>query len=439
MIKNEYKFLVVFIFGILLLFPSYYQNTWNAIPDEDFHGWRIAFDRSVIARLVKSRQDGIFSASGLLGLGDSGEKWAFGAESDAHQLNTYLNYGKFNEYLVYKSHPGFQGTTFSFLDLITSTSPATNLNIYHALIAFLSASMIAFLSAMIAIEFGWLSGIFILLFSAFAEWMILPSGSLYWNLWSFYVPFVTCLVMLARSMKTKKYEEGRIHWAIFIAILVKILYTGFELITTVLIMTTVPLVFHAIYNRWDLNTFANRIIKVGVVSLIATLAGLTILSVQIALNDGNFSSAYEYISQTLDRRATGNPENYTAEYADSMRVGVLVVIKQYLVARAFTVYLFKSSFSVVYWQIFLIFALFTFILLARHWSRLFSIPLRRDLALVITTWFSILAPLSWYIIFKPTSYIHTFIFPMAWQMPFTLLGFALCGYVITDLFKRNTT
>jgi hypothetical protein len=38
--------------------PSYYQNTWNAVSDEDFHGWRIAFDRSVIARLVQSRQAG---------------------------------------------------------------------------------------------------------------------------------------------------------------------------------------------------------------------------------------------------------------------------------------------------------------------------------------------------------------------------------------------
>ncbi len=436
--KIRYKFLFFFFFGILLLFPSYYENAWNAVPDEDFHGWRIAFDRSVIARLVQSRQDGIFSASGLLGLGDSGEKWAFGPESDAHQLNTYLNYGEFNEYLVYKSHPGFQGITLSFLDLITSTSPASNLNIYHALIALLSAGIVALFSAMIAIEFGWLSGIFILLFSAFAEWMILPSGSLYWNLWSFYVPFITCLFMLTRSKRISRYEDRRIHWAIFIAILIKILYTGFELITTVLIMTTVPLVFYAIYNRWDLKTFASRIIKVGVVSLIATLVGLTILSVQIALNDGNFSSAYEYISQTLDRRATGNPEDYTAEYADSMSVSVLVVIKQYLIARSFTVNFVKSSFSVAYGQIFLVFSLFTGIIIAKYRLKLFSITHNKELAIIVTTWYSILAPLSWYTIFKPTSYIHTFIFPMAWQMPFTLLGFALCGYVITDLFRQKT-
>lgn len=438
MINNRYKFLLLFIFGTLFLIPNYYQNTWKAVADEDYNGWRIAFDRSVIARLVKSRQDGVFSASGLLGLGDSGDKWAFGQEFDAHQLDTYINNKTFDSYFVYKSHSGFQGVSLSLLDVITSTSPADNLRIFHAIIAVSSALIIALFAAMVAAEFGLLSGMIVLIFSAFAEWMVLPAGSLYWNLWSFYVPFITCLFMLARSAKINKYESGKIHWAIFIATLIKILYTGFELITTVLVMTSVPFVFYAIHNRWSWNAFVSRIIKVGVVSLLATLTGLAILSLQIALNDGNLSNSFEYISETLERRATGNPENYKAEYADGMRVSVFVVIQQYLIARALKLDLFQSSFSIAYWQIFLVFALFTGVLLVKHRSRLFSITYNKEMALITTTWYSILAPLSWYIIFKPTSYIHTFIFPMAWQMPFTLLGFALCGYVITDLIKRKT-
>jgi hypothetical protein len=52
-------------------------------------------------------------------------------------------------------------------------------------------------------------------------------------------------------------------------------------------------------------------------------------------------------------------------------------------------------------------------------------------ALLVATWYSISAPLSWLIIFKPTSIIHDAIFPIIWQMPFTLLGFALCGSVLS--------
>jgi hypothetical protein len=61
-----------------------------------------------------------------------------------------------------------------------------------------------------------------------------------------------------------------------------------------------------------------------------------------------------------------------------------------------------------------------------------------SIALIIATWFSILAPLSWFVIFKAHSYIHTHMNYIVWQMPFTLLGFAVCGLVVkifcSDLF-----
>ena len=52
---------------------------------------------------------------------------------------------------------------------------------------------------------------------------------------------------------------------------------------------------------------------------------------------------------------------------------------------------------------------------------------QQDLALIWTTWFSILAPLSWYVIFKAHSYIHTHMSFLLWQMPFTFFGFAVFG------------
>jgi hypothetical protein len=58
-------------------------------------------------------------------------------------------------------------------------------------------------------------------------------------------------------------------------------------------------------------------------------------------------------------------------------------------------------------------------------------------ALMATTWFSLLSPLSWYIIFKSVSYYHTHMNYLPWHMPFTLFGFGLCGYVIETLFNRQ--
>ena len=61
-------------------------------------------------------------------------------------------------------------------------------------------------------------------------------------------------------------------------------------------------------------------------------------------------------------------------------------------------------------------------------------------ALIITTWFSILAPLSWFVLAKSHSYIHTDINIILWHLPFMIFGFALLGYVlkpgIQKLFAR---
>jgi hypothetical protein len=61
------------------------------------------------------------------------------------------------------------------------------------------------------------------------------------------------------------------------------------------------------------------------------------------------------------------------------------------------------------------------------------------LALVGATWFSILAPLSWFVIFKAHAYVHPHMDYIAWHMPFVLFGAAVLGLagkvVAADLWR----
>jgi hypothetical protein len=66
-------------------------------------------------------------------------------------------------------------------------------------------------------------------------------------------------------------------------------------------------------------------------------------------------------------------------------------------------------------------------------SRRDSLDRRRASALIVATWFSILSPLSWFIIFKAHSYVHPFLDPIVWQMPFVFYGFAVCGAVVDKI------
>jgi hypothetical protein len=52
-------------------------------------------------------------------------------------------------------------------------------------------------------------------------------------------------------------------------------------------------------------------------------------------------------------------------------------------------------------------------------------------------WFSLLAPLSWFVIFKAHSYIHTHMNFIVWQMPFTFFGFAACGLLVERFFAHR--
>jgi len=56
--------------------------------------------------------------------------------------------------------------------------------------------------------------------------------------------------------------------------------------------------------------------------------------------------------------------------------------------------------------------------------------------LVVTTAFSALAPLSWFVLAKGHSYIHRHMNYVLWHMPFTLIGFVMCGFFVSLMVKR---
>ncbi len=373
-----------------------------------------------------------------MGLLDSSEGWVFGTEIANHQYEVYETGQPIQSYLVYKSHPGFQGILFGMFDRLTSFPATVNLAIFRGSVALASSLAVALIAAGIAIEFGWLAAIMLLLFAAVSEWMILPAGSLYWNLWAFFLPFVYGTYMLADASKKNRYPTLKIYSVIFVTVLIKILFTGYEIITTSLVMASVPFVYFAVKDKWGWKTLMRRATVLGITLALAIITGLGILILQISAADGSLKSGIYYITDTFNRRAMGNPDEYRGVYAESLRAGYGTVIGKYLNTQAISIPTGgEKSISVAYWHLIVAFALFTAFYLHKHQASLRGNHSEAGLPLVIATWYSILAPLSWYIIFKPTSYIHTFLFPMAWQMPFVLLGFALCGYVIQDLFTKK--
>jgi len=201
-----------------------------------------------------------------------------------------------------------------------------------------------------------------------------------------------------------------------------------------MIMTTVPFVYYAIKDKWAWNLFISRFVKSGFAILLGVLAALFIMSAQIIANDDISGSAFSYILNRFGSHFGGNSEIYTDQGIEPTKISALAITSKYLNVSALTLQVGKKSVDVLYWHLVTLFAVLTIIFLLRN-RNYYE---RKAKALLISTWYSILAPFSWYLIFRPHSIIHTHVNSMGWQMPFTLLGFVLCGYVLVDLTKKRT-
>jgi hypothetical protein len=429
-------FIGLFIIGTIVLIPNFYRNWQNIVEPKYYKAWQTRYDRLVVARLVKTRQDGFFSAGGLLGLGNVSE-WTYLTATDREQYNAYTKGFNFNSYLAYKSNPGFQGLFYGLLDKVLHLRTERKLDVFRGITALASAMVFALIFSALVYEFGILSGAFMLLFVAFSEWTILPAGSIFWSLWVFYLPFLSAIYLLFQASKSGVYNAKKIYTIIFITILAKILFSGFDLITTTFVMTSVPFIYFGVYNNWGWKLVVSRITKLGIVMLAASMLGLLILSTQIVVSAGNLASALSHISAKVEGYSLLNP-NLNQGNNSKVDLSTISVIEKYLTAQAFVIRYQKHSFPILFWQLIIIFLLFTLISLLMRNTKTSPEWSKKALALTIATWYSLLAPLSWYIIFKVNAFFNPHIHSIAWQMPFTLLGLALCGLVITDIFKLSS-
>ena len=429
------RLISVLVFGLstLLLLPNFYRNEWAAVDSAYYTDWQSRYDRLVVARLVKTRQDGFFSAGGLMGLGDE-TAMGYQSKTTNHQFNSYFQQRTFQSYFIYKSNPAIQGVMYGIADTILPIPGEQKLKLFRAFTAGISAMVFGLIVSVFAAEFGLLSGIFTLVFAMFCMWTVLPAGSIFWDFWAFYAPFLASAYLLADAARKNEYRSRKIYAVLFGAVLIKVLLSGFDLTTTVLVMTTVPFVFHALRDQWDLKTFLVRMIKVGIVLLGAIITGLIVLGAEIFAADDSFSEAYQYLYYRFTSH-TGGDYEYFKDVAPR-NIHIMEALPKYLMMPAIDMQLFTFRIHILYWHLILVFAIFTliFILKYRIQNNGWQLPWN-GLALITSTWYSILAPISWYVTFRAHSFIHTHVNTMGWQMPFTLFGFALCGFVIADLFK----
>jgi hypothetical protein len=437
-----------FIIVVLLLTLGFYRNQWKAAGKKWFYDWRANFDTWVVARLTWSRQAGTFADAALLGLGDT--EWPIQPEMQLHQYETYLSNGNFVTYWTYNSMIGGQGVIFSLIDQFSNYKPAVNLKIFRGITSALSAIALGLIIVWVASEFNYLSAILVFGYCLLSEWLALFGSSLYFQLWAYYIPVIGITFFFHNAKDQDNISARHIISITTLAVFIKVVFNGFEFVTTALAMMFVPIVYYSISRKWEIKTFVVRSFHASIGAVTGILLSVVLLSFQLFTVTGSWGRAFQYLAFTFGKRAAGDPTEYTGIIAESLRASVWSVLWKYLSAgRAVNLGNWITSdsawlrgyFEIQYHQIFLLFILFGLMYVFFPKRDKTSRRYQKTLALLYTTIFSFLPPLSWLVIFKAHSYIHTHQNYILWEMPFTLLGFAFCGMVINYLFsfQRNNS
>lgn len=439
--ESKRTLFLIFALALILLTPGYYGNVWRAAGKKWFVDWQKFHEHFIVARLVQSRQAGIFSYGALLGYGDI-TTWEVNSDVINHEYDLFLNGGQFSAYWPYNSVPGIQAIPFSILDRYSNLAPTTTLKLFRLLEALLAAVVLGMFLVWVLGQFGLLPALLTLFFMATSEWLTLFGANFYWNLWAFYLPLTVFCFYLQRSSETAQTRQRNIFLLLAGALFVKCLFNGFEFISTVLVMPFTALVYYAVRNRWALSYFLRQFIFTALGALTGTIAALGILALQIASASGNWSQALVFLAYTFGKRSFGDPTQYVGIESESLQANVFSVLQTYLNGRALNLNsLFRTDYPGLefsYLQLFAGFALFSILFFLQDRFLGGFLDQKTAYALLAATWFSVLAPLSWFVLFKAHSYIHTQMNFIIWQMPFTLFGFSLCGFVLANLFRPHS-
>ena len=455
----------------VLLFCGFYWNAWRVADGQWFDGFKRDSESHILGRMLKSRRDGVFSAGGLTGLvarcsgspptaRHAPDDWVCSdlvrpASGGALHLRArrgewpsrelakfqYLAYSRnlrFNVYAVYMSQVGGQGIAFSLIDRWLPLPPGARYKTYRVLTALLMAIALTLVVRWFHAELGLGAALCALASGLLSQWLTGFAKNLWWSTWAFFLPMVAVMLFLERARRDGRGFDAKLGTVAFAGVLAKCLANGYEFVTAVLVMMVVPFVFHAVRRKIGLRAAVAGLLAAASGAALAVFTSLAILCLQIGSLGGGWSRGIEEIRSALVSRTHPDAARSQDELREVPKAGTLEVVSDYLGGSflgfgprqaSSTTAFPKRALEIPYALLVGVFGVASG-LLERGRRGLPEEERRRDLALQAALWFSLLAPLSWFVVFTAHAGGHLHLDYIVWQMPFTFFGFAACGRAV---------
>lgn len=327
----------------------------------------------------------------------------YGEPLDLNNIKTVtVDLKKHIESSEYTSQYGLQGRIFSYCVNKLGMSKKS----LHRANSILLAIVILVLTVQIGKIFSRDFAVIFLFSIIFSPWVVSFARNLYWIEFSWLLPSVFAwAIFLIKSFKTK----CCLFLGIFLSCWFKCL-SGYEYFSSVLMFAIAPNVFQILMAENKKCLYKN-VQQAFFICLTGTLGFIAALLMHAYLRSGgNISDGLSAIwsHDVLRRTYGGNVKDFAPVYADSFNASTFTVLKKYVLQWRTEV----ISIPIIKWfsfRILLVLSIIAIIFSYRH-NRKES---RYNLSLIITF---CLPAISWYVLGKSHSFIHTHMNYVLWYM-----------------------
>ncbi len=325
----------------------------------------------------------------------------------------YVNPELYNGMEERKSLIGLQGWVFYFLTKYGLPKPAAALRLGCCL---LFAVVLSFICYELYKKYGLLfSGVFYAM-TITSPWIRNFAPNLYWVEFTWFVPMLLGLICLNNLNK-----RLFLYPLFFLAIVIKCA-CGYEYITVIMLSSIMFLFVEWVctiqkgkeYKRYG-NSLLSAIFMIGIMSLLGFAAAILIHS-QIRGAGDILSGLNDIYKNDVMRRTFGNASDFLEVYANSLNASVVDVL---------IIYLTRSNAG---WLALLLLITTTAIMVHKHKTKRYLLNTEFWLFAV-----SFLTCISWFVLGKSHSYIHTSMNFVLWYM-----GYIQVGTYIVLKFVLNT-
>lgn len=348
---------------------------------------------------------------------DAEEIYSFDIQGDLRYACVYNNvqerYMQPGNGIEYESQIGLQGAIFSMFPKTMTIGAVTV--IYKWALSFLFAAVISLISYGIYKKYNIKFAIVFYLVTLLSPWMIGYAVNLYW------VPFTWFLPMLFGIYCANHIDSKKARVISYIGVMVSIFIKcacGYEFITTIMMSSIVFLLtdFVMAFLEKD-NEKTKKLFKIIFVMGIFALAGFAIALIWHAYlrGGGNIVNGMRsiYLNDILRRTLGGDPNMFQDVYADSLTAPIYYVVARYL--------LFDTPLILGVPGI-----LFIPLIAVSFLTMVYFVKKEKcdKEMIVLYIWLGI-AGVSWFVLGKSHSYIHTGMNFAMWYFGFMQIVFYL--------------